>query len=58
MHALKGQQRIAQGNTLGVISNTSYVFLGQKCSSMSHKLSINYYLGFGQKWSSMSHKFS
>ena len=22
MHALKGQQRIAQGNTLGVISNT------------------------------------
>ena len=29
-NALKGQQRIAQGNTLGVISNTNYVFFGVK----------------------------
>ena len=29
-NALKGQQRIAQGNTLGVRSNTNYVFFWVK----------------------------
>ena len=31
-NALKGQQRIAQGNTLGGIGNTNYLFFGSKMS--------------------------